>query len=239
MNRSRPPQMTHSYARIVFSLGMSLTTTRFDSAQVSMSNAARWQCGCSSTGPVASMVWDACSLHAHYTAVLDEERTSTLLSTVGDSFGMRFGDHAAMWAFDPSNTFCEKKFRAEYLSILHACGTVEGDFFAAELIYRELISNALQHAPGKVNVELEWSERHPVLSVHDHSGLFLWAGGLPLNLLNEHGRGLYLVKSLARELRIKTSGGDEYKISAVLPVERKSHLSNLFDFPEVATGIAR
>lgn len=179
------------------------------------------------------MIWTACDLHAHYTAILAEEPTSPTLSASSDSTQMRFFDQTALWSFDPSNPYCEKKFRTEYLSILHACGTVAGDYFAAELIYRELISNELRHAAGKINVELQWSEAHPVLSVHDLSPLFLWTGELPLNLLNEQGRGLYLVNSLARELRIKDSAGQGYKISAVLPLERKCNLANLYDFPDV------
>jgi hypothetical protein len=231
MERSPAARMTHSYARIMFVLGPSLTTTRSDSASAAEPNTARWRCGCSSTGPFRSMVWTACDVHAHYTEVLNEDRTSTLLSAWSESAGMRFGDHNARWSFDPSNAYCEKQFRDEYLSILHACGTIEGDFFAAELIYRELISNALRHAPGKVNVELQWSEPYPVLSVHDHSDLFSWTGDLPLNPLTERGRGLYLVNSFAWGLRIKDSVGQGYKVSAVLPVERKCDLANLFDFP--------
>jgi hypothetical protein len=231
MKRSPAARTTYSYAQISYVLGTSLTTTRFDSARVAKPRTLRWQCGCSAAGPFRSMVWDACESHTHYTVILNEVRSATQLPTWNGSAGIRFSDHTATWSFDPSNPYCEKQFRAEYLSILHACGTAAGDFFAAELIYRELISNAFRHAPGKVDVELQWSEPYPVLSVHDRSDLFSWTGELPSNPLNERGRGLYLVNFLARELRIKGSVGEGYKISAVLPLERKRDLPNLFDFP--------
>jgi hypothetical protein len=173
-------------------------------------------------------------MHAGYTSVLNEERASTLLLTLGDLTGMRFGDHNARWSFDPSNAYHARQLRDEYLSILYACGTAAGDFFAAELIYRELVTNALRYAPGLVTVELQWSEPYPVLSVHDGSGLFLWTGELPANTLTERGRGLYLVNSFARALQIKDSVGPGYKISAELPVERKCDLVNLFEFPDDA-----
>jgi hypothetical protein len=138
-----------------------------------------------------------------------------------------------MWSFDPANTYSERQLRDQYLSVLHACGKPGGDFFAAEVIYRELVINALRHAPGTINVELQWAEDYPVLSVDDQSDPFLWSGGLPVNILNEHGRGLYLVNFFARELRIKDSNGFGYKVSAVLPVERRADIPNLFDFPDV------
>jgi anti-sigma regulatory factor (Ser/Thr protein kinase) len=171
-------------------------------------------------------------MHAGYTSVLSEAKTSTLLSAYGDPTGMRFGDHNVMWSFDPSNVYHARQLRDEYLSILYACGTAAGDFFAAELIYRELVTNALRYAPGKVTVELQWSEPYPVLSVHDQSDLFFWTGELPANTLKERGRGLYLVNSFARALQIKKSAGPGHKISAELPVERKCDLVNLFEFPD-------
>ncbi len=233
MKRSPAKKITHSYARIMFVLGAPSTMIASDPEQADEPNVVKWTCGCLSTGPFRSMTWSSCDAHAHYTAVLNEEKTSTLLSSWKDLTGMRFGDHTAMWSFDPSNTYCARQFRDEYLSILYACGTPAGDFFAAELIYRELITNALQNAPGKVTVELQWFDAYPVLSVHDASDLFLWTGELPSNTLSERGRGLFLVNSFARELRIKDAVGQGYKISAVLPVERKRDLADLFDFPDL------
>jgi hypothetical protein len=149
---------------------------------------------------------------------------------------MRFSDYSASWSFDPLNTYSAKQLCDQYLSILHACAKPASDFFAAELIYRELISNAMRHAPGTVSVELQWTEEYPILSVDDQWDLFLWSGGPPLNVMNEHGRGLYLVNFFARELRIKDSSGFGYKVSAVLPVERKADTADLFDFPQLASN---
>jgi hypothetical protein len=145
---------------------------------------------------------------------------------------VKFDDHKATWSFDPANAYCARQLRDEYVSILYACATPASDFFAAELIYGEFISNAIRHAPGNVHVELQWSYRHPVLSVQDQQDLFLWAGDLPHDPLHEHGRGLYIVKSLALSLRIKGRLGAGYKVSAVLPVERRRDLADLFAFPD-------
>jgi hypothetical protein len=224
--------MTHSYGRIEFVLGVPLRQERLRAARDTDVH-AHWRCGCQSMGPARSMTWQPCDLHAQYAEHLDEHKSLTLLSDWGDIAGMRFGEYSATWSFDPANTFSERQLRDQYLSILHACGKPASDFFAAELIYRELISNALRHAPGTVTVDLQWSECYPILSVDDQWDLFLWSGGPPLNVLNERGRGLYLVNFFARELRIKDSAGFGYKVSAVLPVERKAEITSLFEFPEV------
>jgi anti-sigma regulatory factor (Ser/Thr protein kinase) len=138
-----------------------------------------------------------------------------------------------MWSFDPTNKYYAKQLRDEYVSILYACGTAASDFFAAEVIYGELIANAYRHAPGRVSVELHWFDPNPILHVHDQGKLFLWTGEMPADPLVERGRGLYLVKSLALGLRVKDYIGSGFKISAVLPVERKCDLADLFEFAEL------
>jgi hypothetical protein len=232
MKCSTGGKITHSYARIVFVLGEPLANGSSSSEEEAGVTTTRWQCGCRSTGPLQAMDWNSCSAHVEYTAVLSEESTSAILSRWEELALMRFGDYTATWSFDPSNTYCEKQFRDQYLSILYACGTPAGDFFGAELIYRELISNSLHHAPGRVQVELQWSDPYPVLSVDDQWDLFFWSGKPPLNPFQERGRGLYLVKCFARELRIKDSPSRGYKIAAVLPVERKREITDLFDFAD-------
>jgi two-component sensor histidine kinase len=197
---------------------------------------AEWICGCRSEGGTPAMHWSPCDAHAQFADLLDESKSQHLLAERGGDSGMRFSDYVVSWSFDPLNSYVERTLRDQYLSILNACGKPASDFFAAELIYRELISNALRHAPGTVNVELEWSQDHPVLSIDDQWDLFLWSGGPPVNVLNEHGRGLYLVNFFARELRIKDSGGFGYKVSAVLPVERKHDTIDLFHFPKHTDG---
>jgi hypothetical protein len=59
-------QMTHSYAQIVFVLGEPLTTALSDPAPEAEQHAFKWRCGCQSTGPFQSMVWNSCELHAYY-----------------------------------------------------------------------------------------------------------------------------------------------------------------------------
>jgi anti-sigma regulatory factor (Ser/Thr protein kinase) len=185
------------------------------------------------------MLWVSCASHEQYAGSLDEEKTSTLVSAGRDRTGMRYTEYSVTWSFDPANAYSERHLLDQYLSILNACATPQSDVFAAELIYRELVGNALRHAPGTVEVELRWSEPYAILNVDDQWDLFPWSGEAPHNPLSDHGRGLYLVKSFARELRIKDWRGSGHKISAVLPVKRKSDIPNLFDFPNDASQASR
>jgi anti-sigma regulatory factor (Ser/Thr protein kinase) len=169
------------------------------------------------------MIWTSCREHSACAPRVHGGREIAYPSNRDDAWRVRIADQTATWTFDPANSYLAKQSRNEYLAILNACGSGGGDYFAAELVYRELMSNALRHAPGNVGVELRWSETYPVLSVDDGSALFCWTGELPSNASKERGRGLYLVKAFARELRIASSPGSGHKVSAVLPIERNSN----------------
>ena len=57
---------------------------------------------------------------------------------------------------------------------------------------------------------------------------------LPADPMQENGRGLFIVKSLAVSLKFKDIIGDGSKVSVVLPVKRKGDLQHLFEFADEA-----
>jgi signal transduction histidine kinase len=92
------------------------------------------------------------------------------------------------------------------------------DVDAAELIYGELVANAVRYAKGAVEVHLEMrSSQCPVLVVRDHGP------GLPArpwkprrDLFAESGRGLGIVELLAGHLVVDDAEGGGTVIRATL-----------------------
>ena len=108
--------------------------------------------------------------------------------------------------------------RHEFMDLLRARGT--GDFVGAELVWGELVGNAIRHAPGPIDVQLDWDDDNPVLTVHDEGKSFQPDIRLPADPLSERGRGLYIVRSLALSLRVTDIDGDGSEVVARLPVRR-------------------
>jgi PAS domain S-box-containing protein len=69
----------------------------------------------------------------------------------------------------------------------------------AELVLGELISNVVRHAPGPLEIILDSTSEHVVLHVIDEGPGFERPPMLPLDVLSESGRGLYIVSQLTRE----------------------------------------
>lgn len=127
-----------------------------------------------------------------------------------------------------------RQMRDEFISLLYACATTDSDFFAAELSYGELVGNVRRHAPGRASIALSWDGIHPTLMVHDEEKMFTHPCDLPADPMQENGRGLFIVKSLAVSLKFKDIIGDGSKVSVVLPVKRKSDVHDLFEFADEA-----
>lgn len=122
------------------------------------------------------------------------------------------------WRFDSRSELDAHRLRHEFMDLLRAGGT--GDFPAAELVYGELVGNAVRHAPGRIVVRLEWDDDYPLLTVHDEGGSFQPDICLPQDPMSEHGRGLYIVRALAVSLDVENIEGDGSQVFARLPVHR-------------------
>ena len=93
------------------------------------------------------------------------------------------------------------------------------DTAGAELVLGELIGNVVRHAPGTVDIEVEWRGDAPVLHVLDRGPGYDRTGTLPPSL-SETGRGLYLVATLTREFTVTRLPGYGSHARAVLPIDR-------------------
>jgi anti-sigma regulatory factor (Ser/Thr protein kinase) len=122
------------------------------------------------------------------------------------------------WRFDSRSEMDAHRLRHEFMDLLRAGGT--GDFPAAELVYGELIGNAVRHAPGRILVQLDWEDDTPVLLVHDEGESFRQDIRLPEDPMCEHGRGLFIVRALALSFDVENIVGDGSQVCARLPVHR-------------------
>jgi len=149
---------------------------------------------------------------------------------------MIFTANSAQWSFDTRSYSDARQMRNEFISLLYACATTDSDFFAAEVIYGELVGNVRQHAPGRASIALSWNGLNPTLTVHDDEKMFTHPCDLPVDPMQENGRGLFIVKALAVSLTFKDIIGDGSKVSVVLPVKRKGDLQSLFEFADEAVA---
>lgn len=125
------------------------------------------------------------------------------------------------WSFDAENARAAQDARNDFVTHLreHAA---DGDFEAAEIIFGELIGNVVRHAPGPIDVLVEWTGESPVLHVTDRGPGFTRRPSLPDDPLKESGRGLYIVETLARSLRFERVPGYGTHIAVELPIVRSA-----------------
>ena len=97
----------------------------------------------------------------------------------------------------------------------------DSDIDAAELIYGELVGNALRHAHGAVEARLERDDSQPlVLVVRDHGpGLRSHPWPPHRDPYAESGRGLAIVELLAHEIAVGEADDGGTIVRATLPVK--------------------
>jgi len=95
-------------------------------------------------------------------------------------------------------------------------GATPEDVAAAEIVFGELLGNAVRYAPGPVDVIADWSGPDPVLHVIDRGPGFRHIAILPPDLLSESGRGLFIISALTQDFRITKVGAGGSHARAVL-----------------------
>jgi anti-sigma regulatory factor (Ser/Thr protein kinase) len=125
------------------------------------------------------------------------------------------------WTYDSRSPQDAHSLRREIASFIGLFGPAQEELFAAELIIGEVLANTVEHAPGEVVVDIDWTQTHPVVTISDAGpGLSPVAATLPADALNEDGRGLFLIAALARDVQIEAEPGAGTKMRIVLPTQR-------------------
>ena len=104
--------------------------------------------------------------------------------------------------------------RTAALATLRRAGYPESGLRDAEIVIGELLANAARHAPGTVDLLLEWDQGGPVLRLLDRGPGYPAVSTAP-EPFSESGRGLYLVAALARSLEVapRPEGGSDTRVA--------------------------
>ncbi|HLX78568.1 MAG TPA: ATP-binding protein, partial [Acidimicrobiales bacterium] len=126
------------------------------------------------------------------------------------------------WRFHSSDAQTARASRLELASYLRRLAHDDGGLFEAELVLGEILANTVEHAPGLVQIDVDWRGDKPLVTVLDMGpGLESIEPSLPDDIFDENGRGMYLIGSLAEAVEVRKTGNGT-RISVVLPVVRAS-----------------
>lgn len=123
------------------------------------------------------------------------------------------------WYFEVPDSSSALRRRPDFVRYLRSYGADGEDYEAAELIFGEIVANAMVHAPGPLEVLVDWPEGRATLHVSDEGPPIRVVHDLP-DPMSESGRGLVVANRLARGLTSTlTSVGKT--VVATLPVRAR------------------
>ena len=131
-------------------------------------------------------------------------------------------DRRSVWRFHSSDAFtAQRSRRAIALRIAQASKPDRQGLGDSELIVGELLANTVEHAPGLVEVEFEREGDGLVLTISDSGpGLVVGTGASSLPGSDaESGRGLYLVRTLSRDVQFGRTSRGGTLVRVVLPLD--------------------
>jgi len=126
-------------------------------------------------------------------------------------------DPVQRWRFDPRWSDVTARVRGELCAALERQSLDAARKLDVELIFAELIGNALRHAPGTLELILEVHDDRVVLHLLDKGPGFEFSPRLPSDLYSERGRGLYLIRCFATDFIVerRAGGGSHARISFI------------------------
>jgi serine phosphatase RsbU (regulator of sigma subunit)/anti-sigma regulatory factor (Ser/Thr protein kinase)/CHASE3 domain sensor protein len=132
------------------------------------------------------------------------------------------GEHFRRSTFDTADAATAQGARSVFAAALAEAGMLDDDVFTAELIFGELLSNAVRYAPGRVDVILDWTQGSTaILHFMDRGPGFIVVPRLPTDLLSERGRGLFLVWSMSEDFNVTKRSDGGAHVRVVLSPRRK------------------
>jgi len=126
------------------------------------------------------------------------------------------------WAFEAADAVSAQGARVAFSRYIARTCTADADVVACELIFGELIGNVVRHAPGSLEIVLEWRDDRAVLHVYDRGPGLTWSAPALPDTFAEGGRGLYIVAQLAHALQVEPAAGRGTHVAVTLPVERRA-----------------
>jgi anti-sigma regulatory factor (Ser/Thr protein kinase) len=123
------------------------------------------------------------------------------------------------WYFEVTDSTSALRRRPEFVRYLRSYGADGEDYAAAELIFGEIVGNAVVHAPGPLEVLVDWPDGRATLHVSDEGPPIRVIRDLP-EPMSESGRGLAVANRLARGLT-STLNSIGKTVTATLPVRAR------------------
>lgn len=160
-------------------------------------------------------------LHTHHPARFIEEACLENVATDDVAVLTISFESPVRWSFDAENAKAAQDARGEFVQYLRTRDADRDEIETAELIFGELVGNVVRHAPGAIDIDLEWRNGSPRLHVLDRGAPFRATTRLPEDLLSESGRGLFLVRELSADLVVEHIPGYGNHVSVELPLRRK------------------
>jgi PAS domain S-box-containing protein len=147
--------------------------------------------------------------------VLDFAENAAATASAGDT------PLRKVWRFHSSDAYTAAASRRELAAYLRSLAADAERVFSAELVIGEILANTVEHAPGMVEVTIDWRNQQPRLTVRDSGPRLQYReGGLPADAFAEGGRGLFLIRSLAEDVHVQYAPGFGTTLRATLPIAR-------------------
>jgi PAS domain S-box-containing protein len=113
----------------------------------------------------------------------------------------------ASWSFDANDGTAAQAAREAFVARLAAEGVSHDDRLACEIVFGEIVGNAARYTPGPLDIVLLRSDTRLVLAALDRGPGFDWDGRPPRDAFAENGRGLFLIETLALDVRVERLSG--------------------------------
>ncbi len=133
--------------------------------------------------------------------LVDGARDDVAIFTLRMQSDQRVGN-MRRWSFASLDADGLTGMRREFRALLIGFGLSELRLETAELVLGELAGNVVRHAAGAVEFVLDHSGGDVVLHVIDEGPGFERAPMLPIDVMSESGRGLFIVAELTREFSV-------------------------------------
>ena len=124
------------------------------------------------------------------------------------------------WSFEAESALAAQDARSEFVAYIRSHIHDEAAIAQAELVFGELMANIVQHAPGPVNIYVDWDGDAPVIHAIDRGRGFSFEPDLP-DSYSESGRGLFLIRAACERVRVERLQGYGNYVSAMLRMRRR------------------
>ncbi len=119
------------------------------------------------------------------------------------------------WAYASADARAAVEARLAFCRHLREIGCSQPFIEEAQIVFGELVGNVVRHAPGPIDITLSWHGDVATIAVADRGAPFSARAALPDDPLADCGRGLFIVRSIAKSLSIEplATGGKAIRAS--------------------------